>query len=140
MTKSRTPGGRPRTASSSATASADFKYKTDSVMSVTEDEYNDCRSAHPIFFANNGVTDVLLDRPGYFYFISGVAGHCQRGRRMIIKVIGRDAPPPAPQGASPPPPVPPSPPHPSGGAQGTAALAGAIAVAVMALPVVVHTV
>lgn len=97
---------------------------------VTEDDYNNCRAFHPIFFSNNGDTTVPLDRPGLFYFISGVAGHCERGQRMIIKVIGSDAPPPQ---ASTPPPAPPSPPTPSG-ASVLAARAVAIAAA-MALPV-----
>ncbi|XP_062224976.1 early nodulin-like protein 6 [Phragmites australis] len=117
--------------------SVHFKYKKDSVMVVTEDDYNNCRASHPIFFSNNGDTQVQLDRAGLFYFISGVTGHCERGQRMIIKVIGRDAPPPAPQAASPPP-TPPSPPNPSGAAPGTSVLAGTIAVAAMALPFVVH--
>ncbi|TVU16538.1 hypothetical protein EJB05_40108 [Eragrostis curvula] len=117
-----------------------FKYKKDSVMVVTEDDYNNCRATHPIFFSNNGDTSVELDRPGLFYFISGVAGHCERGQRMIVKVIGHDAPPPAPQAppAPPTPPTPPTPPSPSGAAPGTSVLAGAMAVvAAMALPVIV---
>ncbi|OEL19380.1 hypothetical protein BAE44_0019601 [Dichanthelium oligosanthes] len=112
--------------------SVHFKYKKDSVMVVTEDDYNNCRASHPIFFSNNEDTEVELDRPGLFYFISGVTGHCERGQRMIVKVIGQGAPPPSP-------PAPPSPPHPSGAAPGTSALASAIAaVAMMVLPVIVH--
>ncbi|KAM0838150.1 hypothetical protein ACQ4PT_061175 [Festuca glaucescens] len=76
--------------------SVHFKYKKDSVMVVTEEEYDKCASTHPIFFSNNGDTEVRLDHPGLFYFISGVTGHCQRGQKMAIKVIGPDAPPPRP--------------------------------------------
>ncbi|KAL6609601.1 hypothetical protein ACP70R_034031 [Stipagrostis hirtigluma subsp. patula] len=115
--------------------SVHFKYKKDSVMVVTEDDYNHCRAEHPIFFSNNGETEVELDRPGPFYFISGSTGHCERGQRMVIKVIGHDAPPPS---GPPSPPAPPSPPHPSGAAPRTIVLAGAIAAAAMALPVIVH--
>ncbi|XP_060676350.1 early nodulin-like protein 5 [Ziziphus jujuba] len=64
-----------------------FKYKKDSVMEVTEEEYGKCHSTHPLFFSNNGETVFKLDRPGFFFFISGVAGHCQRGQKMIIKVL-----------------------------------------------------
>ncbi|CAL5061835.1 unnamed protein product [Urochloa decumbens] len=104
-----------------------FKYnKEDSVMVVTEDDYNNCRATHPIFFSNNGDTEVELDRPGVFHFISGVTGHCERGQKMAIKVIGQGTPPPAPSAT-------PSPPHPSGAAPS----AGAIAVVAMALPVIV---
>ncbi|XP_021806134.1 early nodulin-like protein 1 [Prunus avium] len=69
----------------------DFNYK-DSVMVVTKDEYEKCRSAHPIFFSNNGVTVFTLDRPGLFYFISGVSGHFERGQK-IIKVLELASPP-----------------------------------------------
>ncbi|CBI15400.3 hypothetical protein AAG906_014109 [Vitis piasezkii] len=74
-----------------------FKYEKDSVMVVTEAEYNKCHSAHPILFSNNGDTIFSLDRPGLFYFISGVAGHCERGQKMIIKVLEPPSPPSVPK-------------------------------------------
>ncbi|XP_043717702.1 stellacyanin-like [Telopea speciosissima] len=77
-----------------------FKYKEDSVLVVRGDEYEECHSTHPIFFSNNGDTTFTLDRPDLFYFISGVSGHCERGQKMIIKVL---KPPKSP---SPPPPPP----------------------------------
>ncbi|KAI4335827.1 hypothetical protein L6164_014436 [Bauhinia variegata] len=64
-----------------------FKYEKDSVMVVTEEEYEKCGSTRPIFFSNNGDTVFKFDRPGLFYFISGVDGHCARGQKMIIKVL-----------------------------------------------------
>ncbi|KAL3512307.1 hypothetical protein ACH5RR_025024 [Cinchona calisaya] len=70
-----------------------FTYKKDSVLVVTEEEYEKCRSAHPIFFSNNGDTIYTLDRSGLFYFISGVSGHCERGLKMIIKVLEIESPP-----------------------------------------------
>ena len=109
---------------------ADFKYKEDSVMVVTEADYDSCSASHPIFFSNNGDTEVVLDHPGTIYFISGETGHCERGQRMVVKVVGPDAPPPAP----------PSPPAPTGAAAPvttSGALAGAIAAVAMALPVIV---
>ncbi|KAL3837757.1 hypothetical protein ACJIZ3_022348 [Penstemon smallii] len=71
-----------------------FYYKKDSVLVVTEEEYERCRSAHPMFFSNNGDTVYTLDRPGLFYFISGVAGHCERGLKMIVKVLDQPESPP----------------------------------------------
>ncbi|ONI19162.1 hypothetical protein PRUPE_3G262600 [Prunus persica] len=62
-------------------------------MVVTKADYEKCHSAHPIFFSNNGVTVFTLDRPGLFYFISGVSGHCERGQKMIIKVLEPASPP-----------------------------------------------
>ncbi|KAL5751389.1 hypothetical protein ACOSP7_025992 [Xanthoceras sorbifolium] len=70
-----------------------FKYSKDSVLVVTEEEYKKCRSSHPIFFSNNGNTVFKLERPGLFYFISGVGGHCERGMKMIIKVLEPESPP-----------------------------------------------
>ncbi|XP_008813806.1 mavicyanin-like [Phoenix dactylifera] len=64
-----------------------FKYKKDSVMEVSEEDYEHCASLHPLFFSNNGKTEFKLDHSGMFYFISGVAGHCKRGQKMIIKVL-----------------------------------------------------
>lgn len=69
-------------------------------MVVDEDDYDDCDSEKPIFYANNGKSMVRLDRPGLFYFISGVAGHCKKGQKMIVKVLGQSSPPES----SPPPP------------------------------------
>ncbi|KAH9778464.1 Phytocyanin domain-containing protein [Citrus sinensis] len=69
-----------------------FKYKKDSVMAVTEVEYKKCRSSHPLFYSNNGNTVYKLGKPGLFYFISGVSGHCERGLKMIIKVLETPSP------------------------------------------------
>ncbi|KAK4349986.1 hypothetical protein RND71_029299 [Anisodus tanguticus] len=70
-----------------------FEYKKDSVMAVTREEYEKCKSVHPIFFSNNGKSVYKLDRPGLFYFISGVSGHCNRGQKMIVKVLEPASPP-----------------------------------------------
>ena len=61
-------------------------------MAVSEEEYEKCHSSHPLYFSNNGDSVFELDRPGLFYFISGVAGHCQRGQKMIIKVLEHETP------------------------------------------------
>lgn len=57
------------------------------MLVVTKEEHEKCISSHPVFFSNDGDTSFLLDRSGYFYFISGVSGHCERGLKMIIKVL-----------------------------------------------------
>ncbi|GLT33163.1 hypothetical protein SLA2020_077740 [Shorea laevis] len=64
-----------------------FKYRKDSVMEVSEQDYKNCNSTHPNFFSNTGNTVFRFSRPGAFYFISGVSGHCQKGQRMIVKVM-----------------------------------------------------
>ncbi|KAK9091129.1 hypothetical protein Sjap_024306 [Stephania japonica] len=80
-----------------------FVYKKDSVLVVNDTEYRKCHSVQPIFFSNNGDTEYTLDRPGLFYFISGVSGHCERGQKMIVKVLephGEPSPPAGGSGAS----------------------------------------
>ncbi|PIN17794.1 hypothetical protein CDL12_09531 [Handroanthus impetiginosus] len=52
--------------------------------------YKECNSTHPNFFSNTGNTVITLDRSGFFYFISGAAGHCDKGQRMIVWVIAQD--------------------------------------------------
>ncbi|KAJ4960162.1 hypothetical protein NE237_020072 [Protea cynaroides] len=64
-----------------------FKYGKDSVMVVRGSEYNHCDSTHPLFFSNDGNTVYQFDRSGFFYFISGVSGHCKRGQKMIVRVM-----------------------------------------------------
>ncbi|GAA0165619.1 hypothetical protein LIER_20974 [Lithospermum erythrorhizon] len=75
-----------------------FEFKDDSVLVVTEEEYEKCISARPMFFSNNGNTVFKLNRPGLFYFISGVSGHCSKGLKMIVKVL--DIQSPSPQSAN----------------------------------------
>ena len=69
---------------------AGFKYKKDSVMEVTEEDYKKCNSTHPTFFSNTGNTVFRFDHSDLFYFISGVSGHCDKGQRMIVKVMSPD--------------------------------------------------
>ena len=60
---------------------------------VTNTEYDKCESPRPLFFDKDGDTTFLLDRPGLFYFMSGVSGHCERGQKMIVKVLDVESPP-----------------------------------------------
>ncbi|XP_042519237.1 early nodulin-like protein 1 [Macadamia integrifolia] len=67
-----------------------FKYEKDSVMVVSGTEYKKCDSTHPMFFSNDGNTVYQFDRSGFYYFISGVSGHCKRGQKVIIRVMSPD--------------------------------------------------
>ncbi|KAG9158954.1 hypothetical protein Leryth_013321 [Lithospermum erythrorhizon] len=67
-----------------------FKYKKDSVMEVMEEDYTRCNSTRPTLFSNTGNSIYSLDRSGYFYFISGASGHCQKGQKMVVKVMTLD--------------------------------------------------
>ncbi|KAJ1412712.1 Phytocyanin domain [Sesbania bispinosa] len=70
--------------------SIQFKYKKDSVMEVGEVDYKNCNATHPTFFSNNGNTVLRLDHSGTYYFISGASGHCQKGQKMIVRVMVPD--------------------------------------------------
>ena len=60
-------------------------------MVVDEVDYKKCNSTHPIFFSNTGNTVYQLDESGPYYFISGVAEHCHKGQKMIVKVMTPEA-------------------------------------------------
>ncbi|XP_058751322.1 early nodulin-like protein 21 [Vicia villosa] len=67
-----------------------FKYKKDSVMEVGKENYNDCNATQPTFFSNNGDTEFKFGHSGTFYFISGASGHCEKGQKMIVRVMIQD--------------------------------------------------
>ena len=76
-----------------------FNYTKDSVLVVSEEEYKKCKATKPQLYSNNEDAVFKLDRPGLFYFISGISGHCEKGQKMIIKVMetesSPDSPPPS---------------------------------------------
>uniref|UniRef100_A0ACD5YKM4 Uncharacterized protein n=1 Tax=Avena sativa TaxID=4498 RepID=A0ACD5YKM4_AVESA len=66
----------------------DFKYaKRDSVFVVNHDDYKMCSTETPVSRFTDGDTKFKFDRPGFFYFVSGVPGHCEAGQRMIAHVV-----------------------------------------------------
>ncbi|XP_010453554.1 PREDICTED: early nodulin-like protein 1 [Camelina sativa] len=67
-----------------------FKYKKDSVMQVTKEDYKLCNSSHPRFYSNTGKTRFMFDHSVPYYFISGMSGHCEKGQKMIVEVLSRD--------------------------------------------------
>ncbi|CAM0944447.1 unnamed protein product [Alopecurus aequalis] len=79
----------------------DFKYAAnDSVLLVNHDDYKMCSTASPLSRFTDGDTKFTFDRAGFFYFVSGVPGHCEAGQRMIVRVVAHSAVAAAP--ASPP--------------------------------------
>ncbi|XP_010525253.1 PREDICTED: early nodulin-like protein 1 [Tarenaya hassleriana] len=69
-----------------------FKYNKDSVMEVKMEDYRNCDSSRPRRFSNTGKTRFRLDHSRAFYFISGMSGHCEKGQKLIVKVISPDPP------------------------------------------------
>lgn len=76
---------------------SDFRYsKKDSVLLVRRGEYAGCDTASPVRrLAGGHHARFRLDRPGLFYFISGVPARCEAGERMVVRV-GGGVPTPAP--------------------------------------------
>lgn len=77
---------------------ADFRYANDSVLLVERPAFDACDTAAPLAAFADGATTFLLDRPGFFCFISGAPGHCEEGQKLIVRVMvhpAMDAPGPA---------------------------------------------
>ncbi|XP_040997855.1 early nodulin-like protein 1 [Juglans microcarpa x Juglans regia] len=59
----------------------------DSVLQVSEKDYESCSTSSPIAIYKDGSSKVKLDRSGPFYFISGVEGHCEKGQKLATVVL-----------------------------------------------------
>ncbi|KAL5774966.1 hypothetical protein ACOSP7_012523 [Xanthoceras sorbifolium] len=80
-----------------------WKYdgKSDSVLEVTKEDYESCKTSKPVKEFKEGNTKFELDHPGPFYFISGAEGHCQKGQKVEVVVMS-DKHDPGHSGSSPP--------------------------------------
>ncbi|CAM6091302.1 unnamed protein product [Calypogeia fissa] len=57
------------------------------VMQVTKGVFNSCRvTSRPISTFVSGEDFVKLNTPGTYYFICGVAGHCNAGMKVAVTV------------------------------------------------------
>jgi hypothetical protein len=74
---------------------ADFKYANDSVLLVERPAFDACDTSAPLAAFADGATTFLLDRPGFFCFISGAPGHCEEGQKLIVRVMVHPAVAPA---------------------------------------------
>ncbi|XP_073298885.1 early nodulin-like protein 8 [Primulina huaijiensis] len=77
----------------------------DSVIQVRDVEsYNSCNLKDPILHLNDGNSLFNITKPGDFYFISGVEGHCEKSQELHIFVYGNGSSPissaPAPDSAA----------------------------------------
>ncbi|XP_019183386.1 PREDICTED: early nodulin-like protein 1, partial [Ipomoea nil] len=67
-----------------------FKYpcNNDSVLEVNEDDYKNCNTKNPIkSYNSNGNTEVVLERSGAIFFISGQDDHCENGQKLAVVVL-----------------------------------------------------
>lgn len=64
-----------------------YNAEKDSVMQVSQKDYERCDRSEPIIGYKDGHTKVELNRSGPFYFISGEDGHCHRGEKLHVVVL-----------------------------------------------------
>lgn len=57
------------------------------MLEVTREAYLSCNKSQPLAEHKDGVTAVELRRSGAYYFISGAAGACEEGQRLIVVVM-----------------------------------------------------
>ncbi|EXC19664.1 Early nodulin-like protein 1 [Morus notabilis] len=67
-----------------------FDPKKDSVLRVTEKNFNGCNTSKPLERYRNKKTLIELDQCKPFYFISGAKGHCQKGQKVLANVVCGD--------------------------------------------------
>lgn len=84
---------------------ADFEYdpRRHNVVRVKHREFQTCNISDPISVTVSGRDQIKIDKPGHYYFICGVPGHCQAGQKVDIRVAsnGDHAPSPSHSAASP---------------------------------------
>ncbi|OMP05065.1 Plastocyanin-like protein [Corchorus olitorius] len=66
-----------------------FEYNSQfhNVMQVTHPDFQSCKGTSAIASYTSGSDSVTLKRPGHFYFLCGVPGHCQAGQKVDILVV-----------------------------------------------------
>ena len=83
-----------------------FDAAADSVLEVSQDDYNRSSTANPVATYKASDATVPLPRSGPYYFISGTPGSCDKGERLVVVVMSekhghRHASAPVPAPASP---------------------------------------
>ncbi|XP_021279782.1 mavicyanin-like [Herrania umbratica] len=65
-----------------------FKYKKllHNVLRVTHQNFKSCNATFPIAVYSSGSDTIELTRPGHFFFICGLPGHCLSGQKLHIEV------------------------------------------------------
>ncbi|KAJ4709582.1 Early nodulin-like protein [Melia azedarach] len=96
-----------------------WKYdgKTDSVLEVTKEHYDNCKTSKPIKEYKDGDTKIELSRSGPHYFISGAKEHCQKGQKVLVVVLPEKHK--SPDGGKPPASAPAPSPDPNSAAYGS---------------------
>ncbi|KAJ6950169.1 hypothetical protein NC651_003981 [Populus alba x Populus x berolinensis] len=79
-----------------------FKYNngSDSVLLVTKDDYNSCKTKKPLKTMGSGSSVFQFDKSGPYFFISGNEDNCRKGQKLTVVVLSgkpKQAPTPVSQ-------------------------------------------
>ncbi|KAL9366537.1 hypothetical protein Peur_037736 [Populus x canadensis] len=77
-----------------------FKYNngSDSVLLVTQDDYNSCKTKKPLKTMGSGSSVFQFDKSGPYFFISGNEDNCRKGQKLTVVVLSvKQAPTPVSQ-------------------------------------------
>ncbi|WRX07790.1 Phytocyanin domain - like 1 [Theobroma cacao] len=80
-----------------------FKYNKlfHNVLRVTHQNFKSCNATFPIAVYSSGSDTIELTRPGHFFFICGLPGHCLSGQKLHIEVAhGQENLPPFASGVN----------------------------------------
>ncbi|MQL74591.1 hypothetical protein Taro_006982 [Colocasia esculenta] len=98
----------------------EFKYVKGqhNVLNVTGPDFQSCTVSTTSLLRDSGADVITLKAAGKKWYLCGVAGHCQRGQKLVITVLPaalapQPTPVPSPPYPSPPAPAPPTPPAPT---------------------------
>ena len=81
-------------------------------MQVSREDFESCNVSSPVATYNTGRDFITLRRPGHYYYLCGVPGHCQAGQKLEVLVYDLISPSPTPIAS--PTPTPPTPTSSSG--------------------------
>lgn len=73
-----------------------FEYNAtnDNVILVTLASFRSCNTSAPLKTYNSGNDSFTIKSGGHFYFTSNIAGHCQGGQKLDVRVL-KSSPTPA---------------------------------------------
>ncbi|KAL9271165.1 Mavicyanin-like protein [Drosera capensis] len=79
-----------------------FQYTRDfqNVEQVSRAEYKSCSVRYPIATYNSGNDSITIRRPGHYFYLCSLPGHCEAGQKVDFRVR-RTRPPPTSPSASP---------------------------------------
>ncbi|ONK66814.1 uncharacterized protein A4U43_C06F12250 [Asparagus officinalis] len=78
-----------------------FDYHNDSVAKVSKRGYYHCNETSKTPTLKDGSTVIVLDKLGFYYFVSGDVEHCEKGQRLMVEVAGLPlVPTPSPDSSS----------------------------------------